>query len=119
MVEDLLFIKRISFHFSEEDFMTQRIMFDIVEGWLIVKNPEDPENNIYFQGKIYNPGMGFNGELIETARIVAYYPGRDLFSDENGKLYRLGRVHPEYEKKFPNAKRRLLASLRYGIQSPS
>jgi hypothetical protein len=94
-------------------------MSAIVERWLIVKKPEDPESNIYFQGEIYNLGMGFNGELRETARIVAYYPDRDLFSDENGKLYRLGRVHPEYEKKFPNARRRLLASLLRGVQSPS
>lgn len=94
-------------------------MFAIIEEWLIVKNPEDPENNIYFQGRIYNPVMGFNGESIETARIVAYYPGRDLFSDENGKLYKLGKVHPEYEKKFPNARKRLLASLCYGVQGPS
>ena len=121
MVEDLLFIKRISFHFFKGWFMvaisqrSNRIV--LIKNWCIITTPHDPEGTISFQGNFYGHSTIADGEIAITSRIIHYYSDRDLFASLN-TLYRLCKVDSEYEKKFPNARKRLLASLRYGVQSP-
>ena len=122
MVEDLLFIKRISFHFFKGWFMvaisqrSNRIV--LIKNWCIITTPYDPKGTISFQGNFYGHSTIADGEIAITSRIIHYYSDRDLFASLN-TLYRLCKVDSEYEKKFPNARKRLLASLRYGVQSPS
>lgn len=54
------------------------------------------------------------GQLEDGRRIVTSMPicrDGDIVITASGSRYRLGRPHPDYERRFPGAKNRFLASL--------
>jgi len=62
------------------------------------------------QGKVYGHQRFEDGTFIFTSPIVR---GEHLLIiTESGTCYELGKIDPEYEKKFPDATNRLFKSLR-------
>lgn len=63
------------------------------------------------QGEVYGHPKYLDGSIIVASKVLGY--------DEKTKevicfsrRYKLGRINPKYAKLFPNARRRVMASLR-------
>jgi len=62
-------------------------------------------------GNIYEDDRFPEGEKIHTSRVVKCIDD-DRVQTHSGTVYLLGEVDPEYENMYPNAKRRLMQSLK-------
>lgn len=69
--------------------------------------PEDQAKRL--QGYVYGNPRFEEGEHVYTTAIVGIAGG--LMVTRSGSRYELGEVDPAYEKLYPNAKERLLASV--------
>lgn len=61
-------------------------------------------------GNVHGHPNHENGKVVTTSRVI----GRvgELVQTQSGSLYELGAVDPVYEGKFPNARIRLLQTLK-------
>jgi hypothetical protein len=85
-----------------------------IENWSVVVNPladvyTPPEFlSQHLNGAVANHPKFGNCDNVTTSAIVGFKDG--CIEVASGKFYELGEVSSIYEAKFPNAKRRLLAS---------
>lgn len=75
-----------------------------LDNWSLVDYPET--NRLRLYGEIYNNEYFDEGEKIITNYVVGKCRG--MVQTEDGVLYDLMDVDPEYEKKFPDAYERLM-----------
>jgi hypothetical protein len=72
----------------------------ILDSWQVHVIKKDDKKRPLFSG------------FIEDQKVLFYVRSFDrstgIIESESGKLYKLGNVHPAYEKAFPNAKKKLL-----------
>jgi hypothetical protein len=81
-------------------------------------NPYDPPEsggNPVLHGLVFGHPKHANGNFVGTSPLVSYDPATDEFITRHNR-YKLEEVDPEYEKRFPDAKARLIANLRKGSQ---
>ena len=82
----------------------------LIDSWaLVAKRQQAAQNNlaqIHLRGIVYRHAEYPDGSEITTSRIVHRH-GEQLVT-ENGTHYELGKVNPEYNARFPNAKASLL-----------
>jgi hypothetical protein len=85
-----------------------------IEGWSLVGsfNPYiAPElQTVQLRGHVYGHPNHHDGKLVMTSRIAGVVD-EDIIT-LSGSRYTLGAIDPEYSKLYPNAKDRLLASLK-------
>lgn len=61
------------------------------------------------QGKVYGHPRFVDGENITTTAIKELID-EDKIKTTSGSIYELGKVDPQYEKEYPDARNRLIAS---------
>jgi hypothetical protein len=84
----------------------------LLENWgLVNANPYLPPELSAFSlvGDVYGDEKRAAGKKIVTSCVVGKVG--DMVKTYSGSLYKLGTVHPEYEKLFPNARERVLKAL--------
>ena len=89
-----------------------------LENWCIVlpmdpyKAPEILANmGAFLQGHAYGHPRHEDGKLVTTSKIVGYKEEEDTFLTQSGSEYMLGKVDDAYDKAFPGAKERMIATL--------
>lgn len=86
-----------------------------LENWSVVVQPTAnpymaPEQlKSCLHGKIYGHSRFEDGSNVTTSEIIGI--NKDKIETYSGSIYELGKVDPLYEKKYPDAKNRLIASL--------
>jgi hypothetical protein len=86
-----------------------------IENWSIVEKADNPYQapelrKQYLRGTVYNHPIKGDGKLVITSSIIKEEDGYIITN--SGSIYELGTVDEEYEKLFPDAKNRLIESLR-------
>jgi len=86
-----------------------------IEDWAVVTPVLDPyaapETQPHsLSGKVFNHPRFEDGQDITTSSIVGKTTEGEVLTT-SGSSYELGRINPQYEKRFPNAKKRFLGSL--------
>jgi hypothetical protein len=89
-----------------------------LENWSIVIRNFDPYKapellGQYLHGEVYDSVRFKDGSRITTSRIVGVYG--ELIETKSGNRYELGIIDSEYEKLYPDAKNRLLKSLKDNV----
>jgi len=88
----------------------------ILENWSVCRTKtfyDAPEMSVIrLNGTCFGSRKYKDGSRILTNRIIFYDEQKDIFITATKGVYRLGKVDPEYEKLFPNALNRILASLK-------
>lgn len=84
-----------------------------LENWSLVDEPYSApeENRIRLAGTVYDREGFQDGEKVITSRPKQVTED-DKVVTFTGSIYELGEVDPEYEKLYPNARERLLSSLK-------
>lgn len=85
-----------------------------MENWSVCYYPTDPYGSpeqctAILRGQVYGHPRFSEGQNISTSSIVGKID--DKVATASGSVYILGEVDPNYEKLFPNARKRLFESL--------
>lgn len=83
-----------------------------LENWALVSAKVSPYTapeciEHYMSGEVYGNSLFADGTKIYTSAIVKVMG--DSVMTYSGNVYELGEPSPEYEKEYPNAKKRLAA----------
>lgn len=85
-------------------------MEKLLEDWSIVCLCDASEASLHkLAGKVFGDETRTPGKKIITSAIVG--KTGEMVKTKSGSLYRLGKVDPDYEAAFPDAKKRLFESL--------
>lgn len=87
-----------------------------IENWAVVESIVNPYaapemRALSLQGQVFGHPRFNDGQYITTSSIDKKND-RDEVVTISGSSYELGRVDPSYEEKFPNARNKLLNSLK-------
>ncbi len=87
-----------------------------IENWAVVAPIVDPfaapeTQPLSLQGQVFGHPRFDDGQYITTSSIDKKND-KDEVITVSGSVYKLGRVDPSYEERFPDARKRLLGSLR-------
>lgn len=89
-----------------------------LENWAVVYSGspyQAPELQIpRLVGNVFGHPSFEDGEMVTTSSIKR--KDGECIVTNSGSYYTLGGIDPEYEKQFPNAKQRLMNSLRQGVE---
>ena len=88
-----------------------------LENWSVIRQPKDPYSPPEFwpdrlHGNVYGHIKFADGEEMSTSTPVRLSEDGLRVVVRSGKEYQLGAVDPEYNILYPNARQRLLDSLR-------
>lgn len=85
-----------------------------IEGWSLIGEfdlYQAPElQSVKLVGHVYGHPNHYDGKLVMTSKVTGIVD-EDIIT-YSGSRYALGAIDPEYSKRYPNAKERLLAILR-------
>lgn len=85
-----------------------------IEGWSLIGGFDPyqaPElQSVKLLGHVYGHPNHHDGKLIMTSNVTGIVD--DDIITYSGSRYVLGAIYPEYSKLYPNAKERLLATLK-------
>ena len=86
-----------------------------LENWSVVFSDNDPYLHPELQtlslcGNVFNHPRFKDGKRVTTSSIKGF--DGELIMTSSGSKYELGEIDPEYEKLYPDAKNRLLNSLK-------
>lgn len=81
----------------------------IIEEWSPVLNEYEPDV-LRFRGKLFGHPKFPDGTKAITSEILCYDDKKELFIAKSRK-YKLGEVDPYYERKFPDAKKKILEGI--------
>lgn len=84
-----------------------------LENWSILRFTADPYQapelwKQHLIGTVYGHPYIADGKIVSTSSIVGCEG--EFIKTKSGSLYDLGKVNPEYEKEYPNARKRLFDS---------
>lgn len=88
-----------------------------IENWLKYTHVDDcwtpPElGSQVLHGQVFGHPSFEDGERVHTSNLEGWDEEHQAVVTHSGRRYILGQVDPEYETKFPNAKERLIESLK-------
>ena len=85
-----------------------------IEGWSLIGSFDPyqaPElQSVKLLGHVYGHPNHHDGKLVMTSNVTGIV-NEDIITS-SGSRYALGAIDSEYSKRYPNAKERLLATLR-------
>ncbi len=86
-----------------------------LENWSVILNQFGPyeapeQHSAQLRGNVFNHPRFEDGEVVITSLIVKEKNG--MIVTHSGSHYTLGEVDAEYERLYPDAKNRLIKSLR-------
>jgi len=82
-----------------------------LESWAMIRDDSDPFKapeirSMCLTGYVYGHPLFEDGTKVTTGAIENMDTATTTVTTRSGNLYMLGEAHPEYEKQFPNAKKR-------------
>lgn len=86
-----------------------------IENWSVGCPYTDPYKapelqTMCLMGNVYGHPRFEDGHFVHTSAMES--TNRGFIKTYSGTTYRLGKIDPKYEKLYPNAKRRLIATLK-------
>ena len=81
-----------------------------LERWAVIQGEVDPYQppelaKRYISGMVYGNIEFPEGYFVRTSELLFVEDGHAF--TKSGSIYKLGDVHPDYEKRYPNALERL------------
>lgn len=87
-----------------------------IENWVVIATVNNPyaapeTQRFSLQGEVFGHTRFKDGTSVTTSSIDGKNDKNEILT-VSGSSYELGKVNPDYEQKFPDAKMRLLRDLR-------
>lgn len=87
-----------------------------IENWCIVSGKQSPYQapelaTSHLCGRVFNHHLFADGSIVTTSSIIGI-DSDDRIITKSGHSYELGAIETQYESQFPDAKKRLIDSLK-------